>query len=77
MVAVPFDGRGGDPVVGKPLPLFADDYDFGVGITIPNYDITRDGRFVMLRRGPRSGTLRAALHWTDELRLILAKGDVR
>jgi Tol biopolymer transport system component len=77
MVAVPFDGRGADPVVGKPLPLFADDYDFGVGITIPNYDITRDGRFVMLRRGPRSGTLRAALHWTDELRLILAKGDVR
>jgi eukaryotic-like serine/threonine-protein kinase len=77
MVAVPFDGRGAEPVVGKPLPLFDDDYDFGVGIANPNYDITRDGRFVMLRRGPRSGTLRVALHWTDELRLILEKGGVR
>jgi Tol biopolymer transport system component len=77
LVAVPFDGRGAEPVVGKPSPLFADDYDFGVNITLANYDITRDGRFVMLRRGPRSGTLRAALHWTDELRRILSAGGVR
>ena len=77
MVAVPFDGHGAEPVFGKPMPLFADEYDFGQGITIANYDITRDGRFLMLRRGARSGTVRAVIHWTDELKQILAAGGVR
>jgi serine/threonine protein kinase/Tol biopolymer transport system component len=77
IVAVPFDGRGAEPVIGIPLPLFADEYEFGQGISIPNYDITRDGRFLMLRRGDRSGTLRAALHWTEELQRILSAGGVR
>jgi len=77
IVAVPFDGRGVEPVIGTPLPLFADEYEFGQGISIPNYDITRDGRFLMLRRGDRSGTLRAALHWTGELKRILSAGGFR
>jgi Tol biopolymer transport system component len=77
LTAVPFDGRGTEPVFGRPVPLFADEYDFGQGITIPNYDITRDGRFIMLRRSTRSGTLRAVIHWTDELTQILAAGGVR
>jgi dipeptidyl aminopeptidase/acylaminoacyl peptidase len=77
ILAASFDGRGAEPVIGKPVPLFADEYDFGQGITIANYDITRDGRFLMLRRGARSGTLRAALHWTDELQRILSAGGVR
>ncbi|HSC26170.1 MAG TPA: protein kinase, partial [Vicinamibacterales bacterium] len=67
IVAVPFDGRSTEPIIGTPQRLFADEYEFGQGISIPNYDITRDGRFLMLRRGDRSGTLRAALHWTEEL----------
>ena len=33
--------------------LFADVYDFGQGLSIPNYDVTRDGRFLMLRRVDR------------------------
>ena len=73
----PFDGRGAEPVIGKPVALFADEYDFGQGVSIANYDITRDGRFIMLRRNARSGTVRAVIHWTDELTRILAAGGVR
>jgi Tol biopolymer transport system component len=77
MMAASFDGRGAEPVIGKPVALFADQYDFGQGVSIPNYDITPDGRFMMLRRGDRSGTLRVVLNWTDELRRILSAGGVR
>ena len=52
-------------------------YDFGQGVSIANYDITRDGRFIMLRRSARSGTVRAVIHWTDELTRILAAGGAR
>ena len=30
-------------VLGKPNALFADVYDFGQGLSIPNYDVTTDG----------------------------------
>ena len=36
-----------------------------------------DGRFIMLRRGPNGGKLRAVVHWTEELKQILAAGGVR
>ena len=77
IVAVPVDGSGVEPVFGKPTALFADEYDFGRGITIANYDVTPDGRFIMLRRGPSGGRLRAVLNWTEELKQILASGGVR
>jgi hypothetical protein len=66
-----------EPVFGKPVALFADEYDFGQGISSPNYDVTPDGRFVMLRRGPNGTMLRAVVHWTEELRRILAAGGAR
>jgi hypothetical protein len=31
----------------------------------------------MLRRGPNGGKLRAVVHWTEELKQILASGKVR
>jgi serine/threonine protein kinase len=68
---------GAEPVFGKPVALFADEYDFGQGISNPNYDVTPDGRFIMLRRGPNGGKLRAVVHWTEELKQILASGGVR
>ncbi|HET7292501.1 MAG TPA: hypothetical protein VFM88_08760 [Vicinamibacteria bacterium] len=77
VMAVAFDGKGAEPVLGRPTALFADVYDFGQGISIPNYDVTREGRFLMLRRGPQGGSLRVVLNWTEELKRTLAKGGVR
>jgi hypothetical protein len=68
MMAVAFDGSGEEPVLGKPRALFADFYDFGQGLSIPNYDVTTDGRFLLLRRGTQGGTLRVVLNWTEELK---------
>jgi serine/threonine-protein kinase len=73
IMSVAFDGSGAEPVLGKPTPLFADVYDFGQGLSIPNYDVTPDGRFLMLRRGTQGGTLRVVLNWTEELKRMLAK----
>jgi hypothetical protein len=77
LTAVPFDGLGSEPVIGKPTALFKDEYDLGQGITIPNYDVTPDGRFLMLRRDAQGGHLRIVLNWTEQLKLILARGGVR
>ena len=77
IVAVPIGTSAAEPVFGKPVALFADEYDFGQGISNPNYDVTPDGRFVMLRRGANGGKLRVVVHWTEELKQILAAGGVR
>ena len=77
LMAVAFDGSRAEPVLGKPVPLFADVYDFGQGLSIPNYDVTPEGRFLMLRRGTQGGTLRVVLNWTEELKRTLAAGGVR
>ena len=77
IVAVPISTSGQEPVFGKPVALFADEYDFGQGVSNPNYDVTPDGRFVMLRRGPNGGKLRVVVNWTEELKQILASGGVR
>jgi eukaryotic-like serine/threonine-protein kinase len=77
MMAVPFDGSRAEPVIGKAAALFKDEYDFGQGTTIPNYDVTRDGRFLMLRRDAQGGNLRLVLNWTEELKQIFARGGVR
>ena len=77
IVAVPISTSGAEPAFGKPVALFADEYDFGQGISNPNYDVTPDGRFVMLRRGPNGGKMRVVVHWTEELKRILAAGGAR
>jgi eukaryotic-like serine/threonine-protein kinase len=77
LVAVSIRTTAPEPVFGKPVALFADEYDFGQGISNPNYDVTPDGRFVMLRRGANGGKMRAVVHWTEELTRILAAGGVR
>jgi hypothetical protein len=74
IVAVLMDASNAEPAFGKPTALFADEYDFGHGISIANYDVTPEGRFVMLRRGPNGGKLRAVVHWAEELKQILASG---
>jgi len=77
IVAVPMSASGAEPVFGKPTALFADEYDFGRNVSIANYDVTPDGRFIMLRRGPNGGNLRAVVNWTEELKRIIAQGGVR
>jgi Tol biopolymer transport system component len=77
LTAVSFDGSRSEPVIGKPTALFRDEYDLGQGITIANYDVTPDGRFLMLRRDVQGGHLRIVLNWTEELKQILAQGGAR
>jgi serine/threonine protein kinase/Tol biopolymer transport system component len=75
--AVSFDGSGSEPALGKPEAVFPDDYSLGNGISIANYDVTPDGRFIVLRRDPNGGKLRVVFNWTEELKQILAAGGVR
>ena len=77
LVAVAMDTSGAEPAFGKPVALFRDEYDFGQGISIANYDAMPDGRFIMLRRGANGGKLRVVINWTEELKRILAAGGVR
>ena len=76
LMAVAVNASGAEPTFGKPAPLFADEYDFGQAVSITNYDVTRDGRFIMLRRGSHGSSLRMVIHWTEELKRILAAGGV-
>ncbi|MEO8500574.1 MAG: hypothetical protein ABI565_06635, partial [Vicinamibacteria bacterium] len=77
MMAVAFDGASEAPSLGKPVAVFPDDYDFGQGLSVPNYDVMEDGRFVMFRRDSNGGRLRAVLNWTEELKRIIAAGGVK
>jgi Tol biopolymer transport system component len=77
VVAVALDAAGAEPVFDKPTALFADDYDFGAGVSVANYDVTPEGRFLMIRRGANGGKLRVVVNWTEELKKILASGGLR
>jgi serine/threonine protein kinase len=77
IMAVAVAGAGAEPAFGKPVALFADDYDFGQSVSIANYDVTRDGRFIMLHRSSHGNSLRSVIHWTEELKQILAGGGIR
>ena len=55
-----------------PVVLFEDDYNMDlVGAGIPNYDVSPDGRFLMIRTGdgdaPETGQATIVLNWTQEL----------
>ena len=76
-VAVPFSATGNEPAIGKPVNLFADTYDYGTGISIPNYDVTPDGRFILTKREAGDSGLQLGLNWTSQLERILAAGGVR
>jgi hypothetical protein len=68
MVAVTFEGRGAAPVLGKPQVLFDQPFEYGQGISIANYDVLPDGRFVMLRAEPGGAPFHVIRHWADGLR---------
>jgi len=57
----------GEPLtVGKPSLLFERDYSYSQGVTIPNYDVTPDGHFVMVKTEPPK--LNVVLNWFEELK---------
>jgi dipeptidyl aminopeptidase/acylaminoacyl peptidase len=76
-MAATFDGRSAEPRLGRPVALFADEYDSGPGITSPNYDVMPDGRFIFFRVTPASGRLQVVLDWLPELERLIAAGGVR
>jgi len=65
---------GSEPVFGKPIRLFEEEYEYGQGLSIPNYDVAPDGRFIMMRPEPNASRLRVVLNWTEELKRSLAAG---
>ncbi|MEY4634547.1 MAG: Serine/threonine-protein kinase PknA [Acidobacteriota bacterium] len=68
MVGVTFDGRGAVPILGKPQVLFDQSFEYGQGISVPNYDVLPDGRFVMLRAESGGASFRVIRHWADGLK---------
>jgi serine/threonine-protein kinase len=77
VMAATFDGSASEPRLGRPVALFADEYDIGPGISVPNYDVTPEGRFLFLRRTPASGRVQVVLDWLPELERRLAAGGTR
>jgi eukaryotic-like serine/threonine-protein kinase len=64
MMAVDFTSSGDEFQLSAPKQLFARAYAYGAGITIANYDVTKDGqRFLMVRDDASLGRLRVILNW--------------
>jgi hypothetical protein len=67
MMAVDITPAGTDLQLSVPRQLFARPYAYGAGITIANYDVSRDGqRFIMIRDDAAVGRLRVVLNWAAE-----------
>ena len=70
MMAVPV-GTGEDLEPGRPVELFADRFA-RTPLRIPNYDVSPDGRFLMIRAADnREGGLIVVLNWFEELKRLL------
>jgi hypothetical protein len=63
---------GAEPAFGKPTALFADEYDFGQEFR-SRTTMSLETSPIMLRRGT-GGQFRVVVHWTEELKRILAAG---
>jgi hypothetical protein len=64
MMAVTFTPAGSVPQLSAPKQLFARAYAYGAGITISNYDVSKDGqRFLMVKDDSTVGRLRVILNW--------------
>jgi Tol biopolymer transport system component len=71
MMAVDVSMAGEEPAIGTPHILFDQRYEFGLGQTTANYDVTPDGqRFVMVKGEAGSNRLNVVLNAFDELRRV-------
>ena len=67
MMAVGLTFAGSDVRLSAPRQLFSRPYAYGAGITMANYDVTKDGqRFLMVRDDTIVGRLRVILNWRAE-----------
>jgi serine/threonine-protein kinase len=66
MMAVEVTPAGNDLQLSPPRQLFERTYAYGAGITIANYDVAKDGRFLMVRDDTTVGRLRVVLNWKAE-----------
>jgi hypothetical protein len=77
MMAVPV-GRGTSWRAAPPRVLFENDFALGIP-GIANYDVTSDGRFLMLRLTEEEDQERRSIHivlgWGEELRRGLPSGN--
>lgn len=56
-----------DVTLSPPRLLFEQPYAFGPGITIANYDVTRDGqRFIMVKDEATAARLNVVLNWLSD-----------
>ena len=58
--------------LSTPRLLFEQPYAFGAGTTLPNYDVMRDGRFVMVKDESSAGRLNVILNWPADLARVAA-----
>ena len=56
------------PYEVPPRVLFDRQYAYGAGISIPNYDVGADGRFLMVKDEAGGGHLNLVLNWFTEAR---------
>lgn len=53
--------------LSPPRLLFEQPYAFGGGITVPNYDVARDGqRFITVKDESTAGRLNVVLNWFSD-----------
>jgi serine/threonine-protein kinase len=73
MMAVPI-AREPELTIGKPVQLFENSYasSFYSGAPSSNYDVSRDGRFLMIKSAESVDRpqVRVVLHWFEELRRL-------
>ena len=66
MMSVRMTTTAAGPSLSEPVALFSGRYAFGGGLTIPNYAITADGNFILVKE--RSGaTLNVVLNWLSSV----------
>jgi hypothetical protein len=65
-----------DVKLAPPRVLFEQPYAFGAGITIANYDVSRDGqRFIMVKNESSAARLNVVLNWFTDLRRLAPLPD--
>ena len=63
MRSVAVTAVGNELQLATPQQLFARAYAYGAGITIANFDVAKDGRFIMVRDDATVGRLRVIQNW--------------
>jgi len=62
--------------LSRPHVLFEQRHVYGGGVTIANYDVSRDGqRFVMVRADATAGRLNVVLNWFADPRRLSAASN--